>query len=492
MKLRITMAALAILTMTAPGRAQAGTSSVPYVIPNLGAATIQTTGTLSIPIVGYARLQPTAMSTTPAGAAFLDFRQNGVLVSETGIAESLPITAGRTFVEISGAVNTGLAMANTSAVPIAISFVFTDRSGNSFGPSSFTLNGNAQVARFLNEPPFNIRTGFVGTLTFTATGPVAVTAIRTLVNQRGEFLFTAQPVVPLPPAISAGSLLIPHFAFGGGWKTQVVLVNTTDDTVTGTLQFFGEGTGTVQALPLTINLNGLVASTFAYTIPGRSAATLETITPATTSVQVGSIQIAPSGNKSPGAYAVLSLSTNGVTVSQTAIEAQRSGFAFRAYAELTSAGPVPGAIQSAVAIANNSITPIIVNFTLTTLTGADTGLTAGVSVPGSGHVSLLLSELFPSLDVPFRGVLRVSSFSSFALIALRTRVNEQGNFLMTSTVVSNESSSATTAELIFPQIVDGGGFSTLFTLFSGITSQNSTGLLNFFDQTGRSLNLVVQ
>jgi hypothetical protein len=105
-------------------------------------------------------------------------------------------------------------------------------------------------------------------------------------------------------------------------------------------------------------------------------------------------------------------------------------------------------------------------------------------------------ELFPSLTVspglPFRGLLRITSFSSIAVAAVRARYNENSSFLITTTPVSNEASSVSTAELVFPQIVDGGGYTTQFVLFSGITDQNTTGILSFFGQDGQPLNLTVR
>ena len=63
-----------------------------------------------------------------------------------------------------------------------------------------------------------------GTFTFTADLPVAVIALRGFVNERSEFLMTTLPVAPLT-AGPADTVYFPHFAAGGGWTTQVILVN---------------------------------------------------------------------------------------------------------------------------------------------------------------------------------------------------------------------------------------------------------------------------
>jgi len=47
----------------------------------------------------------------------------------------------------------------------------------------------------------------------------------------------------------------------------------------------------------------------------------------------------------------------------------------------------------------------------------------------------------------------------------------------------------TTSEMDFPHLVDGGGYTTQFILFSGASGQATTGTLGFFDESGQPLNL---
>ena len=50
---------------------------------------------------------------------------------------------------------------------------------------------------------------------------------------------TTLPVASLASTTS-DTVYFPHFADGNGWVTQVVLVNPTDRTITGTVGFLGE------------------------------------------------------------------------------------------------------------------------------------------------------------------------------------------------------------------------------------------------------------
>src|SRR5207249_262136 len=124
-------------------------------------------------------------------------------------------------------INTGLAFVNAGETAVDVSFYFTNQSGRDIGQGTFRLNARTQIARFLNEAPFNM-TPFTGSFTFTATAPIAVTALRTLVNERNEFLLTPEVVASLPSTISGGTLVVAHFADGAGWKTEVMIVNPSD------------------------------------------------------------------------------------------------------------------------------------------------------------------------------------------------------------------------------------------------------------------------
>ena len=63
---------------------------------------------------------------------------------------------------------------------------------------------------------------------------------------------------------------------------------------------------------------------------------------------------------------------------------------------------------------------------------------------------------------------------------------------MTQVPVTNEGAPSTTAEIIFPIVVDRAGFSTQFVFFSGITGQRTAGTLEFFGPDGQPLNLTIR
>jgi len=53
--------------------------------------------------------------------------------------------------------------------------------------------------------------------------------------------------------------VLPQFADGGGWTTQVVLTNPFDFTITQMVQFFGPGVIGGTATPLSIPVNAVTS-----------------------------------------------------------------------------------------------------------------------------------------------------------------------------------------------------------------------------------------
>jgi hypothetical protein len=283
-----------------------------------------------------------------------------------------------------------------------------------------------------------------------------------------------------------GAVTLPHFAEGGGWKTQIVLVNPTDSTLTGTIQFLAQA-GTAVA----VTANNQTATTFNYSIPRQSSFKLATAgTPAAT--LSGSVRVTPAaGGTTPSSLVVFSFKPAGITVSEAGVPGIQST-SFRMYAEETATGGI-GAIQTGLAIANIGSSTANVTLELTNLDGSANGQSATVSVPGNGQVAKFLHELFPGLVFPFKGILRINTGAApgLSVVGLRSRYNERGDFLITTTPPTDENGSASGSELLFPHLVNGGGYTTQFILFSGTAGQATTGNVKFFKQDGSGFGLTV-
>ena len=331
-----------------------------------------------------------------------------------------------------------------------------------------------------------------GTFTFTADLPVAVIALRGFVNERSEFLMTTLPVAPLAVP-TTGTVYFPHFAAGGSWTTQVILVNPTHALISGSVQFFGSGSQTEAAAPATLTLaDGRSGSTFSYSIPPRSATRLRTSDPSGP-LEVGSVRAVPDTSQpAPSGVSIFTYQKDGTTVSEAGVPASTSGAAFRVYVEASGTPGQPHSVRSGIALTNTSGTATTVSLELTDLDGTATGSTESLTIPESGHVARFIDEFFPVLASPFSGLLRITSTApNIAVVGLRLAFNQRGDIVTTTTPPVDENAPPPACGLFFPHFAAGGGWTTQFILFSRSPGQTATGVIRFTGQDGEPLELSV-
>jgi len=461
----------------------------PFTLVDRGGVSLLTSGKPDAAVaVGSARILPNAGSTSPSGLAIFALRQNGVLVTEAGVPASPSVQTGRIYAEVNDTVNTGLAIANPNPQDATVNFYFSDQTGN-FGNGTATVPAGGQISGFLDQEPFKAPS-FIGTLTFSSSVPVAVVALRGFYNERREFLLTTLPIVDLGVAAATGTVVLPHFADGGGWTTQIVLINPTDNALTGNVQFRDQA-----GLGATITIGNQSGSTFGYTIPPRSSQKLR-MSGLSTSTVVGSIRVVPAANGvAPAGVAIFSFRNGAATVAEAGVPSVAAGTAFRVYAVASGNPGAVGSIQTGLAVSNLSATEATVTLDLYTLSGSSTGLKGTVTIPPNGQKAVFLNQasgLGALAFVPFQGVLRLSSTESISVVALRGRYNERSDFLVTTIPTVNESTPATGAPLYFPHIADAGGYTTQFILYSGRANQSASGRLAFFRTTGSDWTLSLQ
>jgi hypothetical protein len=458
-------------------------TEIPFSVSNGAQSVVATADALS---VGYAKMSLDVGRTAADGLAIFSYTQGGVLVSEATVPATAPVSSGRIRAVTQGAVRTGIAIANPGSSPASINFYFTDESGANVRTASSVVLSGAHLAAFLDEAPFLSGANFTGTLTFTSTIPVAVIALRGYTNEKSEFLLTTIPVAPLYTA-NLASTVLPHFANGGGWNTEVVLVNPSDQMISGAVQFVSPGSATSPST-LTISVNGQSANSFAYNIPPRAGFSLKTDGSGQT-ITSGSVYVNPlGGSVVPSALAIFSFTSGGVVVSQASVISIPAAQSFRMYAET---GDGNSNIQPGFAVANNSTKPVTVNLQLFSVAGTPTGFSGQVVIPPQGQVASFLNGIngFQSVPNDFKGVLEISASSPIYAMGLRGRYNQRGDFLITSTQPVDESTPPSTAPLYFPHVAAGGGFSTQIILFNASAGQLAGGSIQIFDNNGAPLTL---
>ena len=443
-------------------------SKVPFDFGATGGDYWKTTSSSATVRVGYGRLQTSAGSRAPGAVAIFSYRPNGVLVSEASVPASAPVQAGRIYVEVNGPVNTGFAIANPNNQPATVSYYYTDASGVNFGASTATIGPNSQVAAFLNEAPFRPASSTdsvaqARSFTFSSSVPVGVIALRGYTNERSEFLMTTLPVAPVSSS-STASIILPHFADGGGWRTQVLLVNPTDQPVQGTLQ---------------------MDSSFDYQIAPRSSVNIAT-SGVGEAIRTGTVHINPAaGNLAPVASTVFSFRQSGIVVTESGVAASEISRSFRLYAET-------GAVRTGLAVSNASAMAGALQFELLDFNGTPVASSRRVSIAAQGRLSLFINEIpgFANLPADFRGVLRISGNVPIAAVGVRGQYNERGEFLIATTPALPEDSPAKSTEVVFPHIATGAGYTTEFLLLSA--GGDTHGTVDFISQSGESMSLPIQ
>jgi len=177
----------------------------------------------------------------PVGSAVFGYNPKDVLVSESGIPSGVATTRARVYVDLSGNHNTGLAIANVSDARSNITIHAFQKDGATAAGISkppIPLAVNGYTAGFANGFVAGLPEGFAGVLDISATAPFAALTLRSLDNERGDFLMTTFPVADANQA-APSPVVFPHIADGGGYTTEIILISPGQAAIT-TVTFYDE------------------------------------------------------------------------------------------------------------------------------------------------------------------------------------------------------------------------------------------------------------
>jgi Leucine-rich repeat (LRR) protein len=186
--------------------------------------------------VGWAQIIPDASKSAPASATISGFSQGNALVTEAGFSAVAPTTHAKIYVDKSGGHDTGIAVANleSSGVRIIATAYQADGTTRVGGQGSVDLVSMGHAASFAGEVISGLPDGFTGVLDLSCSTPFAALTLRSLTNSRGEFLITTFPIADqnqAPPS----PMIFPQIADGGGYRTQIILINTNGAALTVTV-----------------------------------------------------------------------------------------------------------------------------------------------------------------------------------------------------------------------------------------------------------------
>lgn len=238
-----------------------------YVIGPNGTYRAELTKALGGVVAGYAVVTPTPGSISPAGSAIFRFKAGNRIITEAGVAATAPTTLARIFVDYAGTW-TGVAAVNPSNVAVPVTFDLLNRVGISIAKITLTLPPRSHLSRFVHEIFRNVLAlpdGFTGLMEISAPTAIVPITLKLTTNELGETVLTTLPVADLTQPVNASFLVIPQVAFGGGYSTRLISINSSKTVAaSGTLSFFQSS-----GFNLTVPLGGQTGSQFAYQLaPG--------------------------------------------------------------------------------------------------------------------------------------------------------------------------------------------------------------------------------
>jgi subtilase family serine protease len=229
-----------------------------------------TTAPQPIPVVeqgairtGYAVITPDSNSSLPVPTVTFGVVSNGIVQAQAGISPSGMMTDGSLFADVIPGIgrDLGVALVNRQANAIVVNLTLRDAAGNAVGsPVSVSLSPNQQVARFVSElfSTGILGAGFRGSLRLQSTNAFGALGLRFSGAE-----FSTLPVVVTSSDSGSGSVLtLPQFAIGGGWATQIALVNNGASANSGRIDLYDSAGN-----PMPVTMNGLAQSGFTYSIP---------------------------------------------------------------------------------------------------------------------------------------------------------------------------------------------------------------------------------
>src|SRR5262249_8638642 len=150
-----------------------------------------------------------------------------------------------------------------------------------------------------------------------------------------------------------------------------------------------------------------------------------------------------------------------------------------------------------LAIASGTASPASLTYTLRDRNGQVIATGHG-SLPPNAHRARFVHELqglAPDFVLPANfptaiqyGSLEISSDQPISVLGLRLTINQRGEALITSTSIADLSQPLTSSALYFPQLADGGGYTTTV-IPSNTSGATETGTISISNDDGAPLSV---
>jgi type 1 glutamine amidotransferase len=231
---------------------------------------------------GYIIVTPDANSPPAGTTVTFGLLNNRLVRSQAGIMAQAMTADASMPAEVlpASSRNIGFALVNPGDSTNTVTIALRNSDGSVAGvPLSISLEARHQISKFVTELLPDATSGFIGSLRVQSSLPVSVLGL--------HFTGTAFSALPVTSStgtadvptrtLTAGLLtstpvegqvggstasIFPQIAIGGGWATQVALVNESPGTIAGRLDVFDPAGNSMP-----VEFNNLFQSTFTYSIP---------------------------------------------------------------------------------------------------------------------------------------------------------------------------------------------------------------------------------
>jgi len=217
---------------------------------------------------GYAVVTPVS-STTSGLVVFETFGlRRGEDTTQAGVVPPALTTNAVMFVESDGRLskNLGVAMVNPNSTNVNVTVTLRKADGTTLGTATVNVPARQQVSKFVTEmfkDQSSVPSNFTGTLSITCPSAISVIGLRFRGSNFSTLaitnLSTSSATLPsLSTGVGgSGAVLLPQFAAGGGWASEIVIVNPGSSSLTVRVDLFKQD-GTA----LSTGLNNTTASSF--------------------------------------------------------------------------------------------------------------------------------------------------------------------------------------------------------------------------------------
>ena len=345
--------------------------------------------------VGYTVVRLDEGTQMPVGTAVFSFTNpDGVLVTEAGVGAVEPIARGRIFVDEVGT-RTGVALVNPATTTALVNLMLRDLEGTTIDEAPLGLEPGEHISKFVDEL-FNAQgDGFRGSLTFESVAGLGAIALRLSTNVWGEPLFTTLPVVDLDATAGTDPVVFPQLAAGGDYRTQVILINPSGETITGRIRLVrSDGT------PFLVSWDGIPASENAYQIEAHGVYRVE-LTSGSSAPEVGYAVVTSETGVAASGNVIFQLWASEQLVTEAGV-----GVTPETTRSRISLDNVSG--QTGVAIANRGSEAAEVEFILQDRFATEQDRITQ-TIPAGSHLSRFAQELFPTLALGFSGLMEIQS-----------------------------------------------------------------------------------